>query len=64
MLILKTIFHIGMFIFMFIIGILNTTNGSIFGAITGWLSCICWAILLIFYDLPEFYKLLVERKDN
>lgn len=64
MLIIKTIFHIGMFIFMLILGIFNADTGNTFRAITGWLSCVGWAILLIFYDLPEFYKLFVERKDN
>jgi hypothetical protein len=47
---------------MAILTIGHLENSNLIGSITGIISCLCWAILLVFYDIPDFKKLKKTNK--
>lgn len=63
-LILKTCIHIFLLILMTILTFGHFENSNLVGSISGVISCLCWAILLIFYDIPDFKKLKKTTKDK
>lgn len=63
-LILKTSLHSILFLLMTIVSIDNIASGKWIGAITGIMSWTCWAILIIFYDIPDIKKCWKENKNE
>ena len=37
-------------------------NNNLIGSVAGIISCLCWAILLVFYDISDFKKLKKTNK--
>jgi hypothetical protein len=47
---------------MAILTIGHLENSNLTGSIAGITSCLCWATLLVFYDIPDFKKLKRTNK--